>query len=305
MADQDLSHAGASGPPGYAVADLTRLAASGGVPDAAVLARRARRWGWWYYIEYWLVNAKAWAVSIGLYMVVMPLVYLIALGLGLGLLVDRGVGTVGGSGGSGGVPYLTFVGPALLVATVVMSVGGELTYPVMAGFKWRRLYWAPRATPVSPQQIAVGHLGGVLIRFVLQSTVFWVMLLLFHAAPSGWSWLTVPVGVLTAAAFGAPLQAYAAHLTDEGYQFAFVQRFVIMPMFLFAGTFFPLSVMPVYLQWIGWISPVWHGTQLARQAAYGAVEPLWLTLVHLAVLLLFTSVGVALARRTYARRLGR
>ncbi|WP_347353338.1 ABC transporter permease [Intrasporangium sp.] len=305
MSEHDESRREGPGRPGTAVVDLTHLAASGRVPPAAVLARRARRWGWWYYIEYWLVNARAWGVSIGLYMVVMPLVYLIALGLGLGTLVDRGVGTVGGSGGSSGVPYLTFVGPALLVATVVMSVGGELTYPVMAGFKWRRLYWGPSATPVSPEQIAVGHLGGVLIRFVLQSTVFWVMLLLFGAAPSGWSWLTVPIGVLTAAAFGAPLQAYAAHLTDEGYQFAFVQRFVIMPMFLFAGTFFPLSVMPVYLQWIGWVSPVWHGTQLARQAAYGLVEAPWLTVVHVVVLLLCTGAGVLLARRTYARRLGR
>lgn len=298
-------HGAVHGARGSAVADLTMLAASGRVPPATVLAGRARRWGWWYFIEYWLVTAKAWAISLGLYMVVMPLVYLVALGLGLGTLVDRGVGSVGGSDGTGGVPYLTFVGPALLVSTVVMSVGGELTYPVMAGFKWRRLYWGPRATPVSPEQIAVGQLGGVLLRFVVQSTIFWAMLHLFHAAPSGWSWLTIPVGVLTAAAFGAPLQAYAAHLEDEGYQFAFVQRFVIMPMFLFAGTFFPLSVMPAYLQWIGWVSPVWHGTQLARQAAYGLVEPTWLTVLHVAVLVLFAAVGVALGRRTYARRLGR
>lgn len=287
------------------VADLVRLAASGRVPDATVLARRARRWGWWYYIEYWLVGAKAWSLSLVPYMVVMPLVYLTALGLGLGTLVDRGVGGPGGGGGSSAVPYLTFVGPALLVSTVVMSVGGELTYPVMAGFKWRRLYWGPRATPVSPEQIALGQLGGVLIRFLVQSAIFWVMLRAFDAAPSGWSWLTIPIGVLTAAAFGAPLQAYAAHLQDEGYQFAFVQRFVIMPMFLFAGTFFPLTVMPVYLRWIGWISPVWHGTQLARQASYGAVEPGWLTVVHVTVLLLFSAVGIVLARRTYARRLGR
>jgi lipooligosaccharide transport system permease protein len=281
------------------LAALTRLAASGRVPAPEVLAARARRFGWWYFIEYWLVASKAWAVSIVLYMGVMPLIYLTALGLGLGTLVDRGAGS------TDGVPYLTFVGPALLVSTVVMSVGGELTYPVMAGFKWQRLYWGPSATPVSPEQIAVGQLGGVLIRFALQSTIFWVMLLAFGAAPSGWSWLAVPIGVLSAAAVGAPLQAYAASLENEGFQFSFVQRFVIMPMFLFAGTFFPLSVMPVYLQWIGWVSPVWHGTQLARQVSYGAVEPFWLTLTHVVVLVAFTAVGVVLARRTYLRRLSR
>jgi lipooligosaccharide transport system permease protein len=114
----------------------------------------------------------------------------------------------------------------------------------------------------------------------------------------------VPIAVLTAAAFGGPLQAFAASLDDEGYQFAFVQRFVVMPMFLFAGTFFPLSVMPIGLQWIGWISPVWHGTQLARQASYGAVEPLWLTFTHVAALLAMAGVGIAVGRRQYARRMG-
>ena len=282
-----------------AIADLGRLAASGRVPPPEVLARRARRWGWWFYVEGWLLGSKAWAISLLVYMVLMPLLYLTALGLGLGHLVDRGAGSVDG------VSYLVFVGPALLVSTVVMSVGGELTYPVMAGFKWQRLYYGPHATPLTPEQISVGQLVGVMIRFVVQAAIFLAFLLVFDAAPSGWSWLSVPIAVLTAAAFGAPLQAFAASLEDEGYQFAFVQRFVIMPMFLFAGTFFPLSVMPAALQWIGWVSPVWHGTQLARQATYGAVEPLWLTATHVAVLVAMTGVGVALGRRIYARRLGR
>lgn len=281
------------------LASLKRLAASGRVPAPEVQARRARRWGWWYYAEGWLIGAKAWAASLATYMVLTPLFYLVALGLGLGTLVDRGTGSVEG------VPYLVFVGPALLIATVVMSVGGELTYPVMAGFKWQRLYYGPHASPLTAEQIGVGQLVGVLIRFVLQSTVFLGMLVAFDAAPSGWSWLCIPIAVLTAAAFGAPLQAFSASLEDEGYQFAFVQRFIIMPMFLFAGTFFPLSVMPVALQWIGWVSPVWHGTQLARQATYGAAEPIWLTLVHVAALVAMAGVGVALGRRQYARRMGR
>jgi lipooligosaccharide transport system permease protein len=187
-----------------------------------------------------------------------------------------------------------------------MSTGGELTYPVMSGFKWQRLYYGPHATPVSPGQIAVGQFIGVMLRFLLQAAIFWALLLAFDAAPRGWavSMLTIPIAVLTAAAFGAPLQAYAARLTDEGYQFAFIQRFVIMPMFLFAGTFFPLDSMPSYLQWIGWISPVWHGTQLSRQATYGAVEPGWLTLVHVMFLVVLTIAGVLWARRNYAARLG-
>ncbi|WP_237565528.1 ABC transporter permease [Ornithinimicrobium cavernae] len=279
--------------------DLQRLAASGRVPPPAVMAARARRWGWWYYVEYWLRTARAWFQSILIYMVGEPLLYLIALGVGLGTLVDNGVGTVDG------VPYLVFVAPALLISTVVMSTGGELTYPVMAGFKWDRLYYGPHATPVSPAQIATGHFTGVMLRFTVQATIFWGIMRAFGAAPRGVliSALVIPIGVLSAAAFGSVLQAYASTLQDEGYQFAFVQRFVIMPMFLFAGTFFPLSSMPVYLHWIGWISPVWHGTQLARQVTYGAVEPLWLTVLHVLVLGGLTAAGLLWARHNYTRRM--
>lgn len=280
--------------------DLQRLAASGRVPPPEVMAARARRWGWWFYIEYWLRTAKAWAQSILIYMIGEPLLYLIALGVGLGTLVDSGVGSVDG------VSYLVFVAPALLISTVVMSTGGELTYPVMAGFKWDRLYYGPHATPVTPAQIGTGHFLGVLIRFFVQAAIFWAIMIAFDAVPRGVlvSALVIPIGVLSAAAFGALLQAYASTLTDEGYQFAFVQRFVIMPMFLFAGTFFPLSSMPIYLHWIGWISPVWHGTQLARQVTYGAVEPPWLTLVHVVFLVACTVVGVLWMRRSYTRRMG-
>lgn len=277
---------------------LRRLAASGRVPAPEVMAARARRWGWWYFVEYWLVASKAWMVSVLVYAVGVPLLYLVALGLGLGTLVDQGVGTVDGAS------YLVFVAPALMISTIVMSVSGELTYPVMGGFKWQRTYYGPHATPLTPAQIALGQFGGVMLRFVVQAVIFWLIMLAFGAAPSGWSWLTVPIAVLTAAAFGGPLQAYAASLENEGYQFAFVQRFVVMPMFLFAGTFFPLSSMPGYLQWIGWISPIWHGTELARQASYGASVPMWLTVVHLVVLIAMALIGVWAGRRVYTRRLG-
>ncbi|WP_289019831.1 ABC transporter permease [uncultured Ornithinimicrobium sp.] len=280
-------------------ADTNALAYSGRAPGHGVMAARARARGVWYYAETVLRGMRAYFWPILLYSVGQPLIYMVALGIGLGTLVQQGAGSVDG------VDYLTFVAPALLVSTVVMSVTAEMTYPVMAGFKWQRLYHAPAASPLEPGQVALGHLVAVVIRFVLQSLVFWLVMLAFGAAPSGWaqSLLVVPVGVLTATAFGAPLQAYAATLRDEGFQFAFIQRFVVMPMFLFAGTFFPLSVLPTYLHWIGWVSPVWHGTELARLASYGApVSPLMLV-VHLGFLLALTVGGVLAGVRVYTRRL--
>jgi len=265
-------------------------------PD--VSAARAAKWGSWLYAETRLRGLRAYAISIVIAAVGEPVLYLTAMGIGLGTLVDAQNGDVDG------VSYLAFVAPALLVASLVMSVGTEMSYPVMDGFKWGRNYYGPAATAITPQQIANGHFIAVMLRFVVQGSVFWLVMLAFGGVGVGWSVLIIPIGVLSAAAFGAPLQAYAATLTEEGFQFAFIQRFIVMPMFLFAGTFFPLTAMPGYLQWIGWISPVWHGSQLARVAAYGAQEPWWLLVVHVAFLLSMTVLGLRWAHRVYAARLG-
>ena len=99
--------------------------------------------------------------------------------------------------------------------------------------------------------------------------------------------------------------AYAATIENEGYQFALVQRFIVMPMFLFAGTFYPLEAMPAYLQWIGWISPMWHGTQLARELSFGLQLPAGMVVLHLGVLLAVAAAGAALAVRNFERRLAR
>lgn len=278
--------------------DVATLAASGraGRPDAN--AARVRRFGSWYYAETTLRGMRAYAFSMVMISIGQPLFYLVALGIGLGSLISANGRTVDG------VSYLVFVAPAILVTTVVAAVSGELTYPVMAGFKWARTYYGPAATPVTPAQIASGHLLAIALRFFAQALLFWGFMLLFDAAPSRWSILAVPIATLTAISFGAPLQAYAATLKD-GAPFNFVQRFVVMPMFLFSGTYFPLSTMPWFLQWIGWISPVWHGTQLARWATFGLQEPWWLVLVHLVVLVGLAVVGCLLARRAYTRRLSR
>ncbi|MGC5616939.1 ABC transporter permease [Georgenia sp. Z1491] len=277
--------------------DATVATSAGADPRHLAMAAAARRWGWWYQTEAWLRSFRYYAFSALMYAVGQPLVYMIAMGIGLGTLVGQGAGTVDG------VDYLTFVAPAILVSTAVMSVTGEMTYPVMTGFKWQRLYHAPAATAMSPGHIAHGHFVGVMLRFAAQCLVFWLIMLAFGATSSPASVLLVPIGVLAAAAFGAPVQAYASTLEDEGFQFSAIQRFVVMPMFLFAGTFFPLTVMPVYLQWIGWLSPVWHGSQLARVVSYGADVAPWLIAAHVAFLVACTALGLVWSRRSYTRRL--
>ncbi|MCW5953398.1 MAG: ABC transporter permease [Propionibacteriaceae bacterium] len=278
--------------------DTNALAYSGRALNAAQQAHRARRWGWWYQAEWRLISMKAyWTSAVGSSLLT-PVLYLIAMGVGLGTLVDAG------SGGVAGVPYLTFVAPGLLVSTVVMSAGSEMTFPVMDGFKWSKLYFARAATAASPLQVAVGEVVAVGIRFLFEALVFWLILVIAGVVGLG-SWPIIPVAALAGMALGTPLMAYAATLENEGFQFSLVQRFVIAPMFLFAGTFFPLESMPIYLQWIGWISPMWHGTQVARLLAFGLDVPGWMVAIHLAVLAAFTIGGTVAASRFFLRRLAK
>lgn len=277
--------------------DVRTLAASGRVPSPDEMARRAQRWGVFYWAEAFVRVGRAYIWSILLNAIGTPLLYMLAMGVGLGGLLDRNGTTVAG------VSYLVFVAPAIMVATSAQSAFGESSYPVMGGFKWQRTYYGPAATPMDPRQLAWGHLVGVAVRFLFQAVLFWVIMLAFGAAPSGWSWLSIPATVLTALALAAPMQAYAATLENEGSSFTTIQRFVIMPMFLFAGTFFDLDTMPVYLRWIGWISPIWHGSELARWATFGYGEPWWLRVVHVLFLVALVVPGAVLSARTYRRRL--
>nr|NLD39685.1 ABC transporter permease [Actinomycetales bacterium] len=198
-------------------------------------AAAARRWGWWYFAEHWARNTRSYIVGVLFYDLGALFLNLVALGLALGTLVDAGTGAVDG------VSYLMFVAPALVVSAAVMTEAGEMTYPVMEGFKWRRLYYGPSAGPLTGGQIAFGHQLVTIGRLILQGIFALLMLWAFGALASPWSWLIVPISLLAGLAFGAPLQAYAATLKDEGFSFSAIQRFVVMPMFLFAGTFFPLT----------------------------------------------------------------
>ena len=266
----------------------------------AAAAAKARRWGSFYYAEHVLRVMKGYSWSLVMYSVGHPVAYLFAMGVGLATLVDAQ-----GAAAFGGVGYVTFVAPALLVSAAVMTAANEFTFPVMGGFKWRRTYYGPHASPLTPQQIAAGHIMAVTLRFLLQSAVYFAAVALFGAAPGGWGWVTILVATLAALSFGLPLMAYSASITEDKGQFALVMRFIVMPLFLFSGTFFPLESLPLAVRWIGWISPIWHGTELGRVFSYGYQEPALLTLLHVVVLVGLAVAGWFLTRRQFALRMGR
>ena len=232
-------------------AALTATAVRAHPPE--VSAARARRWGAFYYAEQVLRVMKGYGWSILMYSVGQPVAYLFAMGVGLATLVDAE-----DAGAFGGVSYLAFIAPALLVSAAVMTAANEFTFPVMDGFKWRRIYYGPHASPLTPEQIAAGQIIAVTLRLVLQSAIYFAAVALFGASPSGWGWAGIVVATLAGLAFGLPLMAYSASIREDKGQFALVMRFIVMPLFLFSGTFFPLDTLPWAVRWIGWISPIWR-----------------------------------------------
>jgi lipooligosaccharide transport system permease protein len=262
---------------------------------------KPRRLGAWYVAEHRLLSAKGYGVSMIATAIGTPFLYLFAFGIGLATLVSANLGP----NAVDGVSYLTFVAPALICTAALTIATEELTYPVMLGFKWNPTFVAMNAAPLSGRQIMDGVVIFVILRMAAASLVYYLVMLAFGAIPDPGALLVVPIAVLTGLAFGMPLLAYASSVTEDRGQFAIVMRVILLPVTLFSGTIFPLSALPLYLQWIGWISPLWHGTELARDVSYGAGEPLWLIAIHLVVLIGLSVVGWRLAIRIATKRLNK
>jgi lipooligosaccharide transport system permease protein len=269
---------------------------------ASTLARprRSHSFGTWYVAEHELRRVPLFLVTALATAIGSPLLYLLAFGVGLATLIKTG-----GTDGIAGVSYAEFVIPAFLCAGAVGTATEEFTFGVMMGFKWNEVYLGMNAAPITPRQIVSGHILYTTIRMAATSGIFLVIALAFGAIHLPGGLLVLPIAILGGLAFGIPVGAYAATIREDRGQFAVIGRFVVLPMTLFSGTVFPLTQLPIWLQWIGWISPLWHSTQLARDVAYGQPEPTWLIAVHLVVLIAEVAIGWALSVRFTVGRLNR
>jgi lipooligosaccharide transport system permease protein len=231
-----------------------------------------------------------------------PVMFLLAMGIGLGTYVDRS-GTAAQA--LGGLTYLQFLAPGLLAATTMQAAAFEATFPIMGGLNWQKTFHAMYATPLAPRDIVLGNLVWVAIRLTLIATIYTVVMSLFGGATSPLILLGIPTAVLTGMAFAAPIAAFAAtQKTPEKFNAVF--RFGITPLFLFSGTFFPLSNLPELIRPIAWLSPLWHGVELTRGLALGTIGAnLPLALVHVLVLGAIVAAGSIWAFRTVERRLVR
>jgi len=235
---------------------------------------------------------RTWRGSI-LSSLVLPVLFLLGMGVSVGSYVDRG--------GLLGVPYLDYIAPGLLCSTALQIAVGESMWPILGSFEWHRTYHAMRATPLGSADIVGGELAFLLVRVGLPATSFLVVMVLFGVTHSWWALTVVPVAVLLALAVSGPILAYSASVKSDN-MFALMYRFAIIPMTLFAGVFFPVSSMPLAARWIAYLSPLWHGIELARYATLGLPSALSIW-VHLGYLGVWTVGGYRLARWRFAKRL--
>jgi len=228
-----------------------------------------------------------------------PILFLLAMGVGLGSYVDKG------GGGALGVPYLAFLAPGLLAATVMQTASFEATFPIMAGFVWTKRYHAMHATPLQPREIALGQIGWTATRITLVGAIFVLVMIPFGAVHTPLVVLAIPAATLTGLAFATPIAAYAA-TQKTMVKFNYIFRFGITPLFLFSGTFFPVDQLPAFLQPIAWLTPLYHGVALSRSLALGTIgsDPV-AGFIHLGVLVAFVVGGIVACLYQFDKRLSK
>ena len=227
-----------------------------------------------------------------------PLLFLGAMGLGLGGLIDDNAG----GQSVDGLAYLAFVTPGIMAAAALQTAAGDSLWPVMSGIKWTKTFHAAAATPLGPGDVLGGYLLWSATRLALNAVAFLVIAALLGGVLSWWGVLAIPAAVAGGLALSAPLAAYTSR-QDSDLSFPIIMRIVVMPMFLFSGTFFAVDQLPAALRPVAWVTPLFHSVELCRGFTTGDID--WLAVVgHTAFLAACIAVGWWLGSREFAKKLG-
>jgi lipooligosaccharide transport system permease protein len=217
-----------------------------------------------------------------------PVFYLVAMGQGLGSLV----GTLPAPDGRA-ISYAAFIAPGLLAAAAMNGAVFDSTYNVFFKLKYNRLYDAILATPLGPVDIALGEIGWALLRGGLYAVGFLAVMGGFGLLTSPWALLALPAALLVAFAFAAVGMAATTYM--RSWQDFDLVTLAILPMFLFATTFYPLSVYPRWLQLAVEAMPLFHAVELMRGLTTGAVHVGMLG--HVGYFLVMIAGGLVVAAR--------
>jgi lipooligosaccharide transport system permease protein len=229
-----------------------------------------------------------------------PVFFLAAMGAGLGTLVDDGTGQ------QLSISYLAFVASGLMAANAMQNGAGDGAFPVMAGVLWRKNFHGTITTPLGPADIVWGRIIWGVGRLIFVLLVFVIIAVIFGALELGPALVAIGPAVLTGIAFTTAITAWTLTQKD-GRSLSTLFRFLIVPLFLFSGTFFPISQLPDWLEPVAYVTPLFHGVELVRKVALPGVDesiitamPSW---IHFAYLLVMAGAGVYLSIRLLDKRI--
>ena len=216
-----------------------------------------------------------------------PVFYLVAMGAGLGGLI----GTIDTAGGP--VSYAAFIAPGLLATSAMNGAVYDSTINIFFKMRYAKTYDAMLATSLGPLDVAIGEIGWALIRGAIYAAAFEVVMLALGLISSPWAVLAVPAAVLIAFGFAAVGMAVTTWI--KTFQQLDWVTTLLLPMFLFSTTFFPLDVYPAAIQVFIQCFPLYHGIELMRGLTLGVID--WGLLGHAAYFVVMAVVGVSVATR--------
>ncbi|WP_347110259.1 ABC transporter permease [Paenarthrobacter sp. S56] len=214
-----------------------------------------------------------------------PVLFLLAMGVGMGSIV----GTVQGPGG-GEISYAAYIAPALLAVSAMNGAIYDSTWNVFFKMNFAKLYQGMLYTSLGPLDVAIGEIFLALLRGLLYATGFTAVMGVMGLLTTWWAILVIPASVLIAfgfASFGMGITSFMKTFQQMDWI-----NFFLLPMFLFSATFYPLSVYPQPIQWFIQAMPLWHGVELLRQISVGVFTPA--TAIHVGYYLVMIVLGIML-----------
>jgi lipooligosaccharide transport system permease protein len=277
------------------------MAVSTGSTSGGAVARDDRRLSAWQgmarqYDYFWTVYRRTWKSSV-ISSFVAPLLYVLAMGVLLGGFVH-----VAPSRLEGATSYLAFIVPGLIAAQAMQTAVSETTYPVMAAIKWHKSFWAQMASPLEVRDLANAMLMFTLFRVGSTCGVYFLVMAPFGVFATWWgpvlAWLST---MLVGMAFATWTFAFSAFI-DGPEAFGLIYRLGLIPLFLFSGSFFPVSNLGSVLEVVAEVTPLWHGVNLTRMFCLDRVDGAT-ALVNVVVLAVVLVSGWWLAMRMLERRM--
>ncbi|HKT58213.1 MAG TPA: ABC transporter permease [Microbacterium sp.] len=230
-------------------------------------------------------RSSSWAVVLSGFFE--PVLYLASMGIGLGSLVGR-IHT-----DAGDISYAAYIAPALLAVSAMNGAIYDSTWNVFFKLRHAKLYEGMLATSLGPLDVALGEILYAMLRGLVYAAGFMVIMEIFGLNLAWTAILALPAVLVIAFGFASLGMAVTSYM--KVFQQMDLINFVLLPMFLFSATFYPITVYPGWVQWIVMSFPLWHGVELVRGLTTGLLD--WTMLVHLGYYVLMIAIGLVFTTR--------